>query len=196
MNILTGLIISPMRGTPRLIPVLVIILASSLAASSQTPPASKVDEMRKLDFLLGEWKGKGQEVYWDGSHGDEFSQKTKVQAKAGGLALRIQDARNYKTPSSSDTSTLDATIYYDERAKIYRWRGENSYGRENPLEAALIDVRTFQFGVPFTVKMLLPNGARRTTIKVTESGEWNETLEVWKIDRWYKVEESILRKVK
>lgn len=152
--------------------------------------------MKKLEFLLGEWKGGGWEVHWDGSRGEEFSQKTKVQTQAGGSVLRIKDARNYTTPGVSHSSTLDASIYYDAGARIYLWWGELPGVQARPLEANLIDVRTFQSGVPFTATVPLKNGARRTTIKVTESGEWHETLEVWKIDRWYKVEESVLRRVK
>ena len=187
---------APIQRAVKLIPVLVMILASAIAGLSQTPSASQVEEIKKLDFLLGEWKGTGSVIHWDGSRGDEFSQKTQVKARDGGSALRIKDARSYKTPGVSHTSSLDATIYYDDGAKIYRWGGGSSSERKNDLEAKLIDVRTLQYGIPFTVTVALPNGARRTTIKITESGEWHQTLDVWKIDRWYRVEESVLKRVK
>jgi hypothetical protein len=182
-------------------PVLLLLLTSFLAVSSQTPSAVQVEEMKKLDFLTGEWKGKGQEFNLDGSPRNEFTQKAKVQAKAGGASLRITDERKYKTIYQGgspiySSSTLDATIYYDEGVKIYRWRGENSYGRKNPLEAKLIEARTLQYGMPFTVMALPSNGYRKTTIKVTEDGEWHETIEVWYRDDWFKAEESILKKVK
>jgi hypothetical protein len=197
MSGFTKLNISPVRRTLKPIGVSVLILILSFAIFSQAPSASQVEEMRKIAFLLGEWKGKGWEILWDGSRGDEFSQKTKVEVKADGSVLRIKDARNYKmTGAFTHSSSLDASIYYDEGAKRYRWRGETSYGRKNPLEAGVIDIRTFQYGVPFKVEAPLPNGARQTTIKVTEAGEWIETLEVWKIDKWHRVEESILKKVK
>jgi hypothetical protein len=172
------------------------LLTLPFSAPGQSPRPGGAEEMGKLYFLIGEWKGKGSEVHWDGSRGDEFSQKTTVRAEEGGSVLRIKDGKNYDTPGASHTSTLDASVYYDAGAKTYRWRGENAYGREYPLEAKLVDARTFQYGVPYTVEARLPNGARRTTIEVTEGGEWHETLEVWKIDRWYKVEEAFLRRVK
>lgn len=187
---------APGRNPFKLRLILLMILTSAIAGLTQTPPVSQVEEIKKLDFLIGEWKGTGWEINWDGSHGNGFSQKAKVEAKAGGSALRVKDARNYKTPGVAHSSTLDATIYYDDGAKIYRWGGGSSSGRKNDLEAKLIDVRTFQYGIPFTVRLALPNGARRTTIKVTESGEWHQTLDVWKIDRWYRVEESVLKKMK
>ena len=90
----------------------------------------------------------------------------------------------------------DASVYYDAVSKVYRWRGENGYARKNPLEAKLVGARTFQYGALYTSDAPLPNGTRRTTIEVTESWEWHETLEVWKIDRWYKAEESFLKRVK
>jgi len=175
-----------------------LTVASPCIVSSQVSSSAALDQMRKLDFLVGEWKGTGWQVNWDGSRGDEFSQKSRVQVRSGGSNLQIKDARNYKTKTIGliQTSTLDATIYYDEVLKIYRWRGENSYGRKNPLEATLIDTKTLQYGIPFIGNVQLPNGARRTTITVTASGEWHETLDVWKIDRWYKAEESLLTKVK
>ena len=176
---------------------------------SQNPSPNQAEQVRKLDFLIGEWKGEGWELKPDGSRFNSFSQKTKVQAKEGNSKLKIKDARTYKPVKSSGKNTifipgtpvfrsseLEATIYYDERVKLYRWRGENSYGRKNPLEAKLIGDRTLQYGMPFTVTLQPANGNRRTTIEVTDGGEWHETLEEWNRDTWYKVEESILKRVR
>jgi len=35
-----------------------------------------------------------------------------------------------------------------------------------------------------------------TTIEVKDNGEWHETLDLWHKDRWFKIEESILTRVK
>src|SRR6266853_6295275 len=136
-------------------PVWMIVFVLSITTQSQTPSPNQADEMHKLDFLVGEWKGEGWQLRPDGSHDNVFSQTTKVQTKEGNLTLRIKDSRTYKPVISSgkDTifipgtpvfhsSTLDATIYYDVKVNLYRWRGENSYGRKNPLEAKLINNRT------------------------------------------------------
>ncbi len=195
--------------TLEILSVCVAVFALSVATISQTPSLNQAEEVRKLDFLIGEWKGGGWELEPDGSRHNSFSQKTKVQAKDGTSTLKIKDARTYKPVKSSGKNTifipgtplfrsseLDATIYYDEKLKLYRWRGENSYGRKNPLEAKLIRDRALQYGMPFSVTLQPADGNRRTTIEVTEGGEWHETLEVWNRDRWYKVEESILKRVK
>lgn len=189
--------------------VCVAVFALSVAAMTQTPSPNQAGEMRKLDFLVGEWKGEGWQLRPDGSRLKGFSQTTKVQARDGHAALRIKDARKYKPVISSgkntifipgtpvfQSSTLDATIYYDDALKLYRWRGENSYGRKNPLEAKLVRDRVLQYGMPFSVTLQPSDGNRRTSIEVTEGGEWRETLEVWNSDRWHKVEESILKRVK
>lgn len=186
-----------------------VVFALSVATMSQTPSPNQAEEMRRLVFLVGEWKGEGWQLNLDGSRHNGFSQKTKVQAKEDNSTLRIKDARTYRAVISSgkntiftpgtpvfQSSTLDATIYYDENLKWYRWRGEYTYGRKNPLEAKLIRDRTLQYGTPFSVTLQPAEGNRRTTIEVTEGGEWHETLEVWQTDRWYKVEESILKRVK
>jgi len=188
--------------------VWLIVFVLSVVTFSQTLSPNQAEEMKKLDFLAGEWKGEGWQLRPDGSRHNGFSQTTKVQAKAGNSTLRIKDVRRYKPVISSgentifipgtpvfQSSSLDATIYYDDKVNLYRWRGENSFGRKNPLEAKLIHNRTFQYGMPFSITLQPADGNRRTTIEVT-SGEWREMLEVWKTDSWHKVEESTLKRVK
>jgi hypothetical protein len=189
---------SPARITVGLLAGLLLTL--SIAASGQTTPAVQSEEMRKLDFLLGEWKGTGLEFGPAGAR-REFTQKAKVEAKKDGAELRVKDEKKYQTAMRlgvrmAHSSALDATVYYDRELKLYRWRGENYYGRKNPLEAKLIDVRTLQYGMPFSVTMEPSDGVRRTTISVDEKGEWHEKLEVWDMGRWYKIEESTLKRVK
>lgn len=181
------------------------VFGLSGATMSQTSSPNQIQEMRKLDFLVGEWKGEGWELNPDGSRSNRFSQKTKVEAKESNSTLRIKDSKTYK-PVISDgkifargtpvyhSSTLEANIYYDDTSKLFHWRA--AYGHRNPLEAKLIREKALQYGMPFSITLQPADGNRRTTIEVTESGEWLETLEVWQTDRWYKVEEAILKKVK
>jgi hypothetical protein len=165
--------------------------------------------MKKLDFLVGEWKGKGFQLRPDGSQENNFTQKTKVQIKDGSL-LRVKDERTYKPIMSSpknnniflpgtpvfSSSSLEASLYYDDTLKLYRWRGENPYGRKNPLEAKLVAEKTLQYGIPFSVAFEPSEQNRRTTIQITDAGEWHETLEIWHLGRWLLVEESTLTKIK
>ena len=183
----------------------VCLLAIS-AVCAQAPALT--DEMKKLDFLVGEWKGQGSQLRPDGSQENTFTQKTKVQIRDG--LLRVKDERAYKPIISSSrnnniflpgtpifgSSSLDASLYYDDKLKLYRWRGENPYGRKNPLEAKLVADKTLQYGIPFSVAFEPSERNRRTTIQITDAGEWHETLEIWHLGRWFLVEESTLKKIK
>src|SRR5688572_3414455 len=98
MNRLIALCTTLARATCKALPALATILTLSLAAGGQSPQSGRAEEMMRLEFLLGEWKGKGWVVNWDGSRGDEFSQKTTVKTKADGSVLRIKHGKNYNTP--------------------------------------------------------------------------------------------------
>jgi len=94
-----------------------VTVASPLVVSSQVSAPAALEQMAKLDFLVGEWKGTGWEINWDGS-------------------------------------------------PAFQWI-----------------VHT-------------PESMARTTIKVDEHGEWNETLEFLLSGGWFKVRETVLKKVK
>jgi hypothetical protein len=178
-------------------------LITASVAATQTPALT--EEMKKLEFLVGEWKGEGRQLRPDGSPENSFEQELKVKIKDGSV-LRISETRNYKMIiAGKDTmfvpgtpvfrsSSLEARIYYDSHTKLYQWAGETSYGRKNAIEAKLIGDRTLQYGIPFSVPFQPTERHRRTTIQITDAGEWNETLEIWHLGRWFLVEESILKK--
>ena len=191
---------------PQLLVIVLSGFALSFSALAQSPQLP--DELSKLQFLVGEWKGEGWVLRPDGSRENRFTQKTKVRVKDNSL-LRVKDERTYKpviargkdsifipgTPVFH-SSTLDASIYYDDKLKVYRWRGENQYGRKNPGEAQLVAEKTFQYGIPFSVPFEPVEGNSRITIQINAAGEWHETLEVWHLGKWYTTEESTLKKIK
>lgn len=165
--------------------------SSSIQKSSQT----QLEEMRKLDFLVGEWRGDGWQLTKEGERGTTFSQRTKVEVKEKNAKLRIQDRKSYKQGQGMlfHSSTLDASISYDEKTKLYHWHGQYS---KSVIEAKLVAERTLQYGMPFSVTLEPEQGNRKTTIRVTQAGQWEETLEVWERGKWYIVEQAILTKVK
>jgi hypothetical protein len=182
---------SPRRGSVALIGVLVVMLTSFFAVPGQTPPASQTGEMRKLDFLAGEWKGKGW-LYSVQGQKSEISQSTKISVEADGAVLRIKDARRLKegTLLPMPMRLPESSISYDEEAKLYRWRVDSFRGPGNPFEAKLIESRTFQL-IQHT-----QDGMGRNTIRVIEDGQWHETFELLLSDGWFKVQETVLKKVK
>ena len=172
--------------------VLMAVLVLQISAAAQAPTLE--GEMQKLEFLVGEWKGEGFEDFPGWPRKNSFKQKTKVEIKKDSV-LRIRDERVYKPAKGgiSHTGSGDAEISYDVKMKLYRWAGR---GSKTSLEAKLIDVRTFQFGMPFSVALQPEDGYRRTTIRVSEAGEWHEKIEEFFSGRWFVVEESVLKRVK
>jgi hypothetical protein len=168
-----------------------VLLLPISAVAVQTPVLD--GEMKKLEFLVGEWKGEGRE-HWPMDLSDyAFTQKTKIEIKKNSL-LRIKDEREYKPVSALlHSSNLDASISYDEESKLYSWKGRDS---KVILEAKLIADKTFQFGVPFSVPFEPERRNQRTTIRITDAGEWHETNEIWYAGNWFVVKKSLLKKVK
>jgi hypothetical protein len=151
--------------------------------------------MRALDFLLGQWKGNGWQ-YSLKNQKHEISQSVQVKSESGGSLLRIKDAKSFKesrllSPGLSSPMRIpQSTISYDGQAKLYRWRMEAAKGPGNPFEAKFLEPRTLQL-ITHT-----PDGMGRTTIEVTEDGQWHETFELLLSEGWFKVQETILKKVR
>lgn len=176
----------------RLFWILLLVLAP-LVVQSQTSSSTEGDNLRKLDFMVGEWKGKGWHYHFDGSR-VELSQTAKVKRASAGTALRVDYSKKLKAIQFGLPLTLSgpATIYYDEKAKLYRWRIETSEGRKNPFEANVIGPKAFQWIMRF------PGSVARITIIVTDEEEWHELWETWTDNKvgWRKYQESVLGKEK
>src|SRR5882724_3097393 len=175
--------------------VSMLIVISPLVIFSQTPSSIKLEEMKKLDFLVGKWKGTGWLYLHDGIR-EEFSHKSGVKAESDGTALSFTNNQYLK---GSDTTYFELPqsfiINYDEGAKSYRLRPASAEGRlfagqsaKGPLSAKIIAPKTFQ--------AILPMGAVsfRITVRVTDEGERQDLWETWMSDKegWRKWQESTL----
>jgi hypothetical protein len=175
----------------KLISVLLLSLVMSVAVSGQTPSPTLRGQMRELEFLVGEWKGKGWRYSVQGLK-SEISQSAKVKIESDGSALRVKDTKKYSDARliGIPLSIRESTVYYDDEAKLYRWRVVASRRLGSPFEAKLIEPRAFQL-VQHT-----SDSMARTTIRVTKDGEWQETLEFLFSGGWFKVQETFLKRVK
>lgn len=167
------------------------VLALPVAAPGQTLSADAREQMAKLDFLVGEWKGQGWMYHQNGSKA-EISQSMKVSREADGSALRVKETKRIKAPGFSDApaQSRESTVSYDDEAKRYRWRVGSSNRRGNPFEVKLLGPRTFQW------VLHTRDGMLRTTIRVSEEGEWHEARESLLSDGWFKSQEAVLKRVK
>jgi hypothetical protein len=171
--------------------ILALLITSSMAVSGQIISATSREQVQKLDFLVGEWKGKGW-LYRLRDQKSEISQSTKVKIEPDGSALRIKDSKKFREANllGAPVNFPETIITYDEEAKLYRLRSTSSKGRGNLFEVKLIAPRTFQW------VFQTPDGSVRNTIEVTEDGQWHETLELLLSYGWFKSQETFLKRVK
>lgn len=180
-----------------------LCLASPVSVSGQTSSAVALKQMDKLDFLLGEWEGKGGMCSRTGSCRNDTSQNTKVKRGKNGLILKINDKKRFPerhVPGIGSVIHISGhpmvvsgtyTVYYDEGTESYYWHWESRAGRKNKFAARLGEPGVFQ------VKLELL-GVALLTIKITDNGEWHERQDWWIDDKvgWVKMHESVLKKVK
>lgn len=128
-----------------------LVLALTTTALGQAPTASPAqrDAMKRLDFLIGQWRGGG----WIEREGKryEFTSTETIQSKLGGVALLIEGVHTRYEAL--------AILTYDDRAQTYKWRSYTTEGRGADVDAALIGPRTLRWG---------REGAFRYTIAISE----------------------------
>jgi hypothetical protein len=147
----------------------VMILALMLAASC----AYGAEEMGKLDFLIGEWKGEAW-MQRGPAKPEYFIQTEKVTAKAGGKALLVEGLGREKLEDGSAGEVVHdavALISWDKAKKNYRF--DAHVAQQESVDTA-IDVPAPNTAVwGFDV----PQGKIRYTIRLNDKGQWNEVGE-------------------
>jgi len=153
--------------------------------------ASASDEMKKLDFLAGEWKGEGW--FQRGPAPREFVlQHEKVTPRLGGKVLVVEGLGHRKLESGAAGDVVhDALgiISWDAEKKQYRFA---AYTAASGNVDATMDVGEKSAVWGFTT----PQGRIRYTIRLTEKGQWNEIGEFSRDgEKWMQFFEMTLTKV-
>jgi hypothetical protein len=156
-------------------------------------PVFAADEMKKLDFLAGEWKGEGWFRMGPGEP-QHVIQHEKVTPKAGGAALLIEGVGRSKKADGTAGDVVHnaaALLGWDEQAKKYIFStAVAGRGATTPW----LEVRGDQHVV---WGMDVPMGKMRYTITLNEKGEWFEVGEFSRDgNQWSKFFEMTLAKVK
>ena len=156
-------------------------------------PVFAADEMKKLDFLAGEWKGEGWFRMGPGEPQHVF-QHEKVTPKAGGAALLIEGLGKAKKADGTAGDVVHnatALLGYDEQSKKYVFTtAVAGRGASTPW----LEVRGDKHVV---WGMDVPMGKMRYTITLNEKGEWFEVGEFSRDgNQWSKFFEMTLAKVK
>jgi hypothetical protein len=172
----------------RIIVSLLMLLALPFTLAAQNPAAAQREEMKKLNFMVGEWKGEGW-IITPGGKRHEFIQTENIRYKLDGLALLVEGTGRRK-PSNTVTFEAIGVIFYDERAKQFRMHSGTTEGH-----SGVSDMKLIEGGLQWSPQAT--GGRLRYTIKLTEKGEWHEVGEYSQDgNTWQKFHEMTLQKVK
>ncbi|MBA3768019.1 MAG: hypothetical protein H0W99_13760 [Acidobacteria bacterium] len=167
------------------------LLVFSMPLSSQTaPPATQLSEMKRLDYMVGQWKGTG----WIEQAGrrEAFAGTETIQSKLNGLALLVEGKFKAKVAGKDEEVVIHETLAvlsFDEKAKMHRFRTYLVNGITGDHEVRLIE-GGWQWGFQF------PAGAIRYVVKV-DKDQWFETGEISQDGKtWRKFFEMTLNRVK
>ena len=163
----------------------VLVLAASFAYGAE--------EMGKLDFLIGEWKGEAWMQRGPGKP-EYFVQTEKVTPTAGGKALLVEGLGRKKQEDGTAGDVVHdavALISWDKAGKNYRFDAHVAQQEsvDTALEVTAPNTAVWGFD--------MPQGKIRYTIRLTEKGEWNEVGEFSRDGtNWMKFFEMTLTKSK
>ena len=169
--------------------LLLLVLLSLPVSAQMTSPAAlatRRDEMKKLDYMVGQWKGTG----WMERQGgrENFTGTETVQAKLGGLGLLIEG--NFKNKEGVAVHETLAVLSYDEKVKNYNFRTYLANGAVGDHVLNLME-GGWQWGIQY------PQGQVRFTFKLTAKGDWLEIGEFSPDGKnWRQFLELNLQKVK
>lgn len=134
--------------------------------------AEAADEMKKLAFLAGDWKGEGW--YQRGPAPRELIVQTeKVSSRLSGKVLLVEGLGRRRLENGAAGDIVhDAlgTIWWDAEKKQYRFLAHSA--AQGSVDTTIeVGDNTAVWGFP------VPQGRVRYTIRLTEKGEWNEVGE-------------------
>jgi hypothetical protein len=171
---------------------LLLCVMSSASMQAQTPNSEAREAMKRVSFMIGQWKGEGWAQFGPGQR-QTVTALESVQLRLGGEVLLIEGLGKNKDANHTDVVGHDALafLYYDEKARIFRFQAHRAGGIHVDTEAKLID-RGFSWS--FQDERA---GTLRFTMKLTDKGEWFEIGEASRDGKsWFKFFEMTLQRVK
>lgn len=155
---------------------LLITTFMSISVSAQEPNTAeaKKAEMKKLDKMIGQWKGSG----WiqQGPKRETFTGTENVQRKVDGLALLIEG--KFANPEGKVIHETLAAMSYDTTAKFYKMRAYLASGMSGEYDLKIVgDVYEWGFQTPAgaTIKYTIAV----TPDKWIENGEFSKDGKEW-----------------
>jgi hypothetical protein len=173
--------------------LLLLLTSATGLGQGAKAPAVQLEAMKKLSFLMGEWKGESWTEFAPGQRHTSVGTET-VQSKLGGLLLVIEGVHRRKGGAKDAGAVVHhafAVVSYDEKAKRYRIQAYTNRGNYTEAEAKVADGKLeWGFQIP-------KFGDVRYTITVNAKGQWFEIGEVSTNGKqWRKFFEMTLERVK
>lgn len=154
--------------------LLAVVLAAPVFAADPPGQANR-EAMKKLDFLVGKWKGEATMTLGP-DRKEKFTQTEDVEYRLGGTILVVEGVGTGKLPGQDKEGVVFnafAVMSYDAQKKeygvrAYRAEGVSVDGYVKPADKGLV----WGFKEPqrgFDI---------RYTVKITDKGEWHEVGEM------------------
>lgn len=176
-----------------------ILLLLPIPVLAQSHGTANSPEIRKLDFLVGEWQGEGWIEFVPGQRRTS-KVKEVAQSKAGGQVLMIEGLGKAKLPAKEQEVVVHdafALAWYDSDAKRFRMQAFRAGG------GAVDSVTAVDADIAVSDRNLVWGfrdsraGQIRFSIKLDEAGRWFEIGELSQDGKsWRKFFEMTLQKVK
>ena len=147
------------------LPCLFLFVSASLL-HAQSPASIQRDQMSKLDWIKGDWRGTGWMQRGPGGKKD-FHQIETVQSRLDGLVMIVEGVGRSVADGSPVHHAL-MFVNYDTDEKRFRWRAFTVEGGQIDAEG---EVGTNRLRWGFKVP---DRGRIRYTVELTPKGDWFE----------------------
>jgi hypothetical protein len=172
---------------------LIALVLSGASAAGQQPGAANREAMKKLDYLVGKWKGDATATY--GKDTKQLVQTEDVQFKLDGVVIAVEGIGRGKQPGKDDDAILFhayAVMSFDAEAKKYKVKAYRVEGQSVDADLSLTE-KGFIWGF----KQPGRGVEVKYTMTLTRKGQWHEIGE-YSLDgkSWTKFIEMTLSRVK
>jgi hypothetical protein len=164
----------------------------SFAQAESPTKAEQLAEMKKLDFMIGEWKGTSK-IRMGAGPASESAMHERVESVLGGLGLLIRGRGTGQSADGGERVTHEAVglFNWDPANKRYRFISQTEKGYFTVTDAA------FENGAFVWNLKMGGDAAARYTIRLDDAGRWSETGEMTRDGKtWAPFFEMVLGRVK
>jgi len=165
----------------RILTIFIIkVISINISAQSVETDTLAQAKIAKLEFLVGQWEGRGWMLGQDRQK-YEFNQTEDIQFKLDGTALLIEGKGMSNGNIIHDAMAI---VTYDKQNDQYHFQSYLANGRNGNFKAELIDEKFYWY----------PRENMRYIIAINDDGQWLEKGEYNNQGNWFQFFEMTLGK--